>query len=103
MNEQDLLCRVFGDCRVGDPIDRELNDLVGSTGPLPLGEKLFTYLRYNAELTREGLDRLGCPDIEPRAVQKLDSIEGIPDLQRVGKKVGETKVQEQHFEGFLPS
>jgi hypothetical protein len=103
LNEQDLLCRVFGDCRAGDPIDRELNDLVGSTGPLPLGEKLFTYLRYNAELTREGLDRLGCPDIEPRAVQKLDSIEGIPDLQRVGKKVGETKVQEQHFEGFLPS
>jgi predicted acylesterase/phospholipase RssA len=103
LNEQDLLCRVFGDCRAGDPIDRELNDLVGSTGPLPLGEKLFTYLRYNAELTREGLDGLGCPDIEPRAVQKLDSIEGIPDLQRVGKKVGETKVQEQHFEGFPPS
>jgi hypothetical protein len=103
LNEQDLLCRVFGNCRAGDPIDRELNDLVGSTGPLPLGEKLFTYLRYNAELTREGLDGLGCPDIEPRAVQKLDSIEGIPDLQRVGKKVGETKVQEQHFEGFPPS
>ena len=66
------------------------------------GEKLFTYLRYNAELTREGLDGLGCPDIEPRAVQKLDSIDGIPDLQRVGRRVAETKVREEHFEGFLP-
>jgi hypothetical protein len=33
---------VFGDYRAGEPIDRELNDLVGSTGPLPLGEKRFT-------------------------------------------------------------
>ena len=67
------------------------------------GQKLFTYLRYNAELTREGLDALGCPDIEPDTVQQLDSIDGIPDLRRVGKKVAETKVREHHFDGFLPS
>jgi hypothetical protein len=103
LNEQDLLCRVFGNCLAGDPIDRELSDLVGSAGPLQLGKKLFTYLRYNAELTREGLDRLGCPGIEPRAVQKLDSIDGIPDLQRVGRRVAETKLREQHFDGFPPS
>src|SRR5260370_16092882 len=95
LNEQDLLCRVFGDCRAGDPIDRELNDLLGSTGPLQLGEKLFTYVRYNAELTRAGLDGLGCPDIEPRTVQKLDSIDGIPDLRPVGSRVAETKLQQQ--------
>jgi hypothetical protein len=69
---------------------------------LPRGEKLFSYLRYNAELTREGLDSLGCSEIEPRAVQKLDSIEGIPDLQRVGRRVAETKVREEHFGGFPP-
>jgi len=103
LNEQDLLCRVFGNCLSGDPIDRELNDLVGSAGPLRRDEKLFTYLRYNAELTRQGLDGLGCRDIEPRTVQKLDSIDGIPDLQRVGRRVAETKLQEQHFEGFPPS
>ena len=102
LNEQDLLCRVFGDCRAGDPLDRELNDLVGSAGPLPRGKKLFSYLRYNAELTREGLDGLGCSEIEPRAVQKLDSIEGIPDLQRVGRRVAEIKVREEHFGGFPP-
>ena len=102
LNEQDLLCRVFGDCRVGDPIDRELGDLVGSAGPLESHQKLFTYLRYNAELTREGLDALGCRDIEPEAVQQLDSIDGIPELRSVGKRVAETKVLERHFEGFMP-
>ncbi len=94
---------MFGDCRVGDPIDREVNDLIGCAGPLPRGDKLFTYLRYNAELTREGLDRLGCPDIEPRAVQKLDSIDGIPDLQRVGRRVAETKLRDEHFADFPPT
>jgi hypothetical protein len=102
LNEQDLLCRVFGHCRAGDAIDRELGDLVGSAGPLLQEQKLFTYLRYNAELTREGLDALGCRDIEPNTVQRLDSIDGIPDLRRVGKKVAETRVLERHFEGFMP-
>jgi hypothetical protein len=29
LSEQDLLCRVFGDCRAGDPIDLEIGDLAG--------------------------------------------------------------------------
>jgi patatin-like phospholipase len=103
LNEQDLLCRVFGDCRAGDTIDREIGDLVGSTGPLERNQKLFTYLRYNAELTRAGLDALGCHGIEPETVQKLDSIDGIPDLLQVGKRVGETKVRQEHFDGFTRS
>jgi hypothetical protein len=103
LNEQDLLCRVFGDCRAGDPLDRELGDLIGSAGPLRREQNLFTYLRYNGELTREGLDALGCRDIEPASVQQLDSIDGIPDLRSVGKKVAETKVLEGHFDGFMPS
>jgi uncharacterized protein len=103
LNEQDLLCRVFGDCRAGEAIDREVGDLVGSAGPLQQGQKLFTYLRYNAELTREGLDALGCHDIAPETVQKLDSIDGIPNLRRVGKSVAETKVLEGHFDGFIAS
>jgi hypothetical protein len=103
LNEQDLLCRVFGNSRWGDPIDRELGDLIGSVGPLQREQKLFTYLRYNAELTREGLDGLGCPEIQPETVQQLDSIDGIPDLRTVGKRVAETKVREQHFDGFPPS
>lgn len=100
LNEQDLLCRVFGDCRAGDPIDREIGDLIGSVGPLSPDQKLFTYLRYNAELTRDGLDALGCSDIEPETVQRLDSVDGIPDLRKVGAQVAKRKVLAADFSGF---
>src|SRR3712207_4614193 len=90
LNEQDFLCRVFGDCLVGDQIDREVGDMKGSVGPVM--SKLFTYLRYNAELTRGGLDTLGCENVKPETVQKLDSVAGMPELRRVGKAVAERDV-----------
>jgi hypothetical protein len=102
LNEQDFLCRVFGDCRVGDPLDREIGDVIGGAGPLAREQKLFSYARYNAELTREGLDALGCSDVEPKAVQQLDSVAGIPQLRKVGRAVADKKFDEAHFAGFLP-
>ena len=99
LNEQDLLCRVFGKCLEGDPLDREIGDLKDAKGPV--GQKLFTYLRYNAELTPEGLKALGLAGIEPKNVQKLDSIDHIADLQRIGKAVGSMRVKEEHFANFL--
>jgi hypothetical protein len=103
LNEQDLLCRVFGNCSVGDPLDRELGSVMPGLGPLRAGQKLFTYLRYNAELTREGLDSIGCTSIVPEIVQKLDSIEGIPELLTVGEAVADQKVNPAHFAQFPPS
>src|SRR5262249_23174432 len=100
LTEQDLLCRVFGDCLAGDPLDREVDTLIASSGPLAREQKLFTYLRYNTELTREGLDALGCDKIAPEAVQKLDSVDSISDLQKVGQAVAARKVIAAHFERF---
>jgi hypothetical protein len=102
LNEQDVLCRVFGDCLAGDPLDRELGSLVPGVGPLSGDQKLFTYVRYNAELTREGLDALGCNDIRPEAVQKLDSIDAISELLAVGTSVAKMKVKQEHFARFAP-
>jgi hypothetical protein len=99
-NEQDLLCRVFGDCRAGDPLDREVNDLIGSVGPLEREHKLFSYVRYNAELSRAGLDALGCRGIRPESVQTMDSVDFIADLREVGQRVGQQKVSADHFDGF---
>ncbi|WP_134495146.1 patatin-like phospholipase family protein [Microvirga pakistanensis] len=99
LNEQDFLCRVFGDCLAGDPLDREVDDMIGSRGPLAPDQKLFTYLRYNAELTRTGLDALGLKDIAPETVQKLDSVAGVPDLRRVGRAAA-IKVKPDHFSRF---
>jgi uncharacterized protein len=100
LNEQDFLCRTFGDCLAGDPLDREVGDLVGAAGPaLP---KLFTYLRYNAELTQEGLAAIGCGHIAPDAVRKLDAVDAIPALCEVGRAVAEKKVEARHFARFSP-
>ena len=99
LHEQDMLCRVFGKCLAGDPIDLEVGDLKGSRAPG--GQKLFTYMRYNAELTSVGLERLGITDIDPKTLIKLDSIEAIDDLQRVGTAVAEKHVDAAHFAGFL--
>lgn len=106
-NEQDLLCRVFGDCRVGDQIDREVEDLIdrestAASASVPgLRPKLFTYLRYNAELSRAGLDALGLTKVQPKQVQTLDAVDRIPELQEVGRAVVAKKMRAEHFEGFL--
>ena len=95
LNEQDFLCRVFGDCVAGHILDREVDTMIPSVGPVR--QKLFRYARYNAELTKEGLAALGCGDIDPKAVQKLDSIEAIPALERVGKATAQAQVDPSHF------
>jgi hypothetical protein len=95
LNEQDFLCRVFGNCVTGPPLDREVDDMIGSRGPLDT--KLFRYARYNAELTPEGLKALGCGDLDPASVQKLDSIDALVSLQEVGKAVAVQRVKTEHF------
>jgi Patatin-like phospholipase len=102
LNEQDLLCRVFGDCVAGHILDREVGKMAPSVGPLH--QKLFRYIRYNAELTKEGLAALGCGDVDPDAIQKLDSIDAIPSLERVGKAAAQRQVDDAHlnFEVFQP-
>ena len=98
LHQQDTLCRVFGRCRVGDALDCEIGDLQSTTAPG--GQNLFTYMRYNAELTEDGLAALGLGEIKPSAVQKLDSIAAIKDLQRVGRAVAKS-VKAAHYDGFL--
>lgn len=100
LNEQDFLCRVFGRCRHGGPIDLEVGHLMQGEGLLK--DRLFSYVRYNAELSRRGLDDLGLDEVVPEEVQKLDSVEHIADLRRVGQAVARD-VTPQHFAGFLAS
>lgn len=99
LHEQDLLCRVLGRCRHGAPIDREVGDL--QTGRGVLDQRLFTYARYNVELTRDGLNALGLPDVCPEDVQRLDSVAHIPQLRQVGHAAA-AQVSASHFADFLP-
>jgi hypothetical protein len=99
-NEQDFLCRVFGKCLNGSQLDSEVGDLIDDPALGPAQPKLFTYMRYNAELSRRGLDALGLNNIQPEHVQQLDSVEHIKDLQEVGRGVAR-QVKMEHYEGFL--
>lgn len=98
--EQDILCRTFGKTLAGCAIDREIGDLKGVAGPV--GQKLFTYARYNAELTREGLNQLGLPQVDPSCVRQMDSVQYIGEMKKVGQKIGEIEVKPEHFANFRP-
>jgi uncharacterized protein len=106
-NEQDFLCRVFGKTMWGATLDREVGDMIGPADPLPDGRipgpvhpKLFTYMRYNVDLSSAGLKALQLPRIEPRHVQQMDSVEHIGDLKKVGR-AGAAQVKKEHFAAFL--
>jgi uncharacterized protein len=66
----------------------------GCKGPC---EKLFTYLRYNAELSGEGLERLGLSHLTPEHVQEMDSVAHIAEMREVGQAVAREKVNVAHF------
>jgi uncharacterized protein len=95
--EQDLLCRVLGECRFGAPLDSELGDLHGPTilGP---AEKRFAYLRYNREFKPEETEALRR---STRQRFTLDNLALIPYLTESGRAYAAQSVQRQHF--FAPA
>lgn len=98
----DMACRTLGACRFGGEIDREFRDMMmaddrmNSTCP-----KQFTYVRYNPELTRPGLDALGLTRIDPANVRRLDSVDSIADIQRVGQSYAERHLSLGHLAPFV--
>lgn len=101
--QQDLICRALGRCVSGEPIDQEVGDLRYTAGDVGIPRnlpELFTYARYNVELSRAGLERIGVTDIDPHSVASLDAVDRIADLQRVGRALAATRVEASHFDGF---
>jgi hypothetical protein len=98
--EQDLLCRAFGKCVFGESIDSEIGDLRGDDGDGAVDRKLFTYVRYNVELSRNGLDSMMLGDIRMKNVRPLDAFRHIDALRRIGQAAAR-KVQKEHFAKFL--
>jgi len=98
--QQDTLCRIYGQCRFGAPLDLEIGDLrkTASPGGVP---KAFAYCRYEPELSAEGLSDLGLDDVPARNVQQMDSVAHMGDLSRLGKAYAAKYFLPAHFEGFL--
>ena len=109
--EQDINCRIAGRCTYGDFIDRELRDLIcrdadtdcsveawREAPQIPLERDLgraFLYARYNADLSAEGLQALGCGNMDPEKVQKLDAVDQMDNLLNIGLSAGKKIKLEQ--------
>jgi uncharacterized protein len=114
--DQDINCRTVGRCTHGAFLDREILDLVprevvagGSVEQqlaapeIPLSTDLgrrFLYARYNADLSRRGLDSLGFPKVDPATIQKMDAVENIETLLEIGRVAGKS-VRPEHFGSFI--
>jgi Patatin-like phospholipase len=100
MNQQDMLCRVFGRCKAGHELDSEVGDLHAEDGTIG-NEKLFTYARYNVELSQKGLKALGLTGIDPAKVTQLDSKDHVAELSQIGRALSERELTLDPFNGFL--
>lgn len=113
MVDQDTNCRQVGRCVHGDVLDSEIGDMIPRDGEmdkedsysnrLPLSQDLgrnFLYARYNVHLERDELDAMGLPQVDVKKVRKLDSIEGIRDLRRIGRCAAD-QVNINDFAPFL--
>jgi len=94
--ENDRLCRVLGECRHGPTLDSEFDEEAVDKTPIA---SLFTYVRYNADLSAGGLARMGLGHLDPKRVSRLDAVEAIDDLAAIGAKVA-GEVAPAHFAGF---
>jgi hypothetical protein len=89
VRQQDMLCRVLGQCRSGAPIDGEVGELKVS-GLLSAGEKKFSYVRYNREFTPAETERLLRLTGQRFA---LDNLGLVPFLQDAGREYAERFVR----------
>ncbi len=103
----DMVCRVLGECRHGEKIDREFGTMelkpgASATSSNWTGTKQFAYVRYDPLTSQEGLDLLGLSEVSSQAMQLMDAVEFIGDLQKVGQAYADQHVKPpEHFKGFL--
>jgi len=98
--QQDMLCRIFGKCLVGDELDAEIGDLKDANGSGCTNENLFTYLRYDVKLSKKNFKALNLNNINPKEVSALDAVGAVNLLSKVGRAVAESKVRIEDFDGF---
>lgn len=105
--DQDINCRLMGRCTYGAHIDREVEDMImkevdGSDIPLSQDtNKNFLYVRYNADLSRKGLDDLELNNISSEDIKEMDSVKNIEKLRQVGSKTAQKQVKLAHFGSFI--
>lgn len=89
--EQDVICRILGNCVHGESIDREIGRIDNPTLIRP-ELQLFNYARYDLQL-----DTASVQLTQDQA--QIDNLVAIPILQRVGKEYASQHVQLSHLIG----
>jgi len=64
-------------------------------------KKLLTYQRITVGLTRERLDQLNLPDVDPVKVREMDAVDQIANLQRLGEAVAKEQVHMERLVRFF--
>lgn len=88
--EQDLACRIMGDCVYGHPLDPIIGDLEAPT-LFAQGEQKFTYVRYDQELDAPELA------VARPLRSDMDNLQLIPSLQAIGRQYALTSIRPEHF------
>lgn len=91
--EQDMLCRVLGDCLYGDKVDSEVGDLTGA-GLLSTKEKKFSYVRYNRQF---GPDEIAAIERRTKRKFSLDNTDLIETLMELGAEYAQSHVHQDHL------
>ena len=92
-DEQDLVCRILGDCVFGEPIDREVGDLT-MPSLLPAAEQKFSYVRYNKLFNSDpGSSLLAKIPID----MQLDHVRNMPMFQQVGREYARDNIKIEHL------
>ena len=98
----DMACRMLGECRFGNQIDREIGDMMSAPGCVNwTGLKQFTYVRYDPDVTQKGIDNLNLNDVKAENVQVMDSVQYTADIQRVGQAYATQHVSLKHLQPFV--
>ena len=83
----------------GTPNSSALAQVSASLGT----KKLVTYQRITIGLTRERLDQLKLPDVDPDKVREMDAVDQIANMQRVGEAVAAEQVHMDRLMSFFKS
>ena len=63
--------------------------------------KALTYQRITINLTRERLDGLNLPDIDPTKVREMDAVDQIGNMQRIGQAIAKEQVRMDLLKQFF--
>ena len=96
---QDLLCRSLGRCRYGPPLDREVGTRIDA--PAVAGATCSPMCATTQNCPTQHSRVAASADMTPRRLRTLDAVRSLPQLQAIGRDVGNAIDLESHFAGFL--